>query len=61
MIEFVVGLVLGVWAAQQFPLPSVHIAIQNWWSAKNSEQQVDEVITEDNDSAPIFSGSMPSV
>lgn len=66
MLEFIVGWIIGVWAAQQLPLPSVQIAIKNWWNGITPELQeqppdASEITAEDHESAPIFTGNMPSV
>ena len=57
MLEFVFGALFGAWAAQQFPLPSVHETIRHWWSKPTS-------VTPDADSEqeeePTFTGEMPS-
>lgn len=63
MIEFLFGLILGVWMGQQLPLPSVHMYIQNWWNnpAINNTGQtnVDEEEKPVEDSVPVFTGEMP--
>lgn len=57
MLEFIVGAIIGIWAAQQFTLPSVQQAIHNWWS----KPEIIAPITEEEDSAETFSGPMPSI
>ena len=66
MIEFLVGLILGVWMGQQLPLPSVQMYIQNWWNnpAINNATQIDESDKSEEDksvevSVPVFTGEMP--
>lgn len=66
MLEFIVGWIIGVWAAQQLPLPSVQIAIKNWWNGTTPELEeqspdANEIAAEDHESTPIFTGNMPSV
>ena len=62
MIEFIFGMVIGVWAAQQLPLPSVQIAIKNWWNPPQEETvDTNEITEEDHESTPVFTGNMPSV
>ena len=68
MIEFLFGLILGVWMGQQLPLPSVQMYIQNWWNnpainnaAQNAGQtNVDEEEKPVEVSVPVFTGEMPS-
>lgn len=68
MLELLFGLIFGIWAGQQLPLPSVQIAIQNWWNsnatvAQETETETDtsEVTDEDHESTPIFTGNMPQL
>ena len=61
MIEFLCGLIIGVWMGQQLPLPSVQQAIQTWWNNNQqiaSEANTDEVNEEDE--APLFTGEIPT-
>lgn len=39
MFEFIFGGIIGIWAAQQFNLPSVQKAIINWWSPSPTTKQ----------------------
>ena len=66
MIEFLVGLILGVWMGQQLPLPSVQMYIQNWWNnpAINNATRMAESDESEEDksvevSVPVFTGEMP--
>jgi hypothetical protein len=66
MLELLFGLFFGIWAGQQLPLPSVQIAIQNWWNSSGvapteTETKTDtsEVTEEDHENTPIFTGDMP--
>jgi hypothetical protein len=63
MLEFIFGWLLGVWAAQQLPLPSIQIALQNWWTPPTVEQVSPEdpgdITEEDHENTPIFTGNMP--
>lgn len=52
MIEFIFGVLFGVWIAQQFPLPSVQKYIQQWWQPVITEEEEEETI-------PIFTGDIP--
>ena len=52
MIEFIFGVLFGVWIAQQFPLPSVQKYIQQWWQPVIAEEEEEETI-------PIFTGNIP--
>jgi hypothetical protein len=56
MIEFIFGVLFGVWTAQQFPLPSVQKYIQQWWQPSITEEE-----NSDNDETiPIFTGEIPT-
>jgi len=71
MLELLFGLFFGIWAGQQLPLPSVQIAIHNWWNSSaataatvaetETEGLTSEVTDEDHESTPIFTGNMPTV
>tara|TARA_B110001450_G_scaffold210278_1_gene201447 strand:+ start:1359 stop:1595 length:237 start_codon:yes stop_codon:yes gene_type:complete len=73
MLELLFGLFFGIWAGQQLPLPSVQIAIHNWWNSRSAtaptatatatetETDTSEVTDEDHDSTPIFTGNMPQL
>ena len=58
MLEFLIGALIGVWAAQQFTLPSVQQSIQNWW---NKPAVVATVEQETPPDEPPFSGPMPEI
>jgi hypothetical protein len=55
MIEFIFGFLFGVWAAQQFPLPSVQQYIKQWWQPQIPPDETDE-----GETIPIFTGEIPS-
>jgi len=65
MLELIFGWIIGVWMAQQFALPSVQTAVRNWWTplptTPENEEVVAQVVAQDSDSSPIFTGEMPSV
>jgi|TARA_B110000858_G_C17792707_1_gene470774 hypothetical protein len=56
MLEFLFGAVIGVWAAQQFTLPSVQQVVRNWWSKPAVPEE-----TETETEAETFSGPMPEL
>lgn len=57
MIEFIFGFLFGAWAAQQFPLPSVHNYIQQIWQPRVEPQ---EESSDNEETIPIFTGEIPS-
>jgi hypothetical protein len=57
MFEFIFGGIIGIWAAQQFNLPSVQKAIINWWSPSPTTQQNLEENKEDDNVVP-FTGEI---
>lgn len=63
MLEFLFGMVMGVWMGQQFPLPNVQTQIHNWWFRKPPVPTVadDDKDTKEEETAPLFTGEMPSV
>lgn len=63
MLEFLFGWIIGIWAAQQFTLPSVQDAVIRWWNAPPSQvsNNPPEPTEEDHESTPIFTGDMPSL
>lgn len=58
MLEFIFGWIVGVWMGQQLPLPSVQTMIHNW---RGTVVETVEEETVEEETTPIFSGSMPSV
>lgn len=53
MLEFLFGFILGVWAGQSVPLPSVGNYVDTFWTKKP------EVIeTADAETGPLFTGEM---
>ena len=58
MLEFLIGALIGVWAAQQFTLPSVQQSIHTWW---NKPAVVATVEEEAPPQEPPFSGPMPEI
>jgi len=57
MFEFIFGFILGIWAGQALPLPSVGTYVESFWTPKTlpeKELQVDE------ESAPMFTGAIPT-
>ena len=55
MFEFLFGFILGVWAGQALPLPSVGTYVQSYFVPKAETQQ--EV--KDEEEQPLFTGEMP--
>jgi hypothetical protein len=54
MLEFIFGFLIGVWAGQSIPLPSVANYIETFWAQKT--QQVIEKA--DEETGPVFTGKM---
>ena len=64
MLEFLFGLITGVWMGQQLPLPSVQEYVKRFWDAKTSTAiaaQDESKTEEQEDTVPLFSGQMPAV
>lgn len=57
MFEFLVGFVLGVWAGQALPLPSVGDYVRSYWVPR----QVPAVTAaqKEEEEQPLFTGTMP--
>lgn len=60
MLEFLIGALIGVWAAQQFTLPSVQQSIHNWWNKPKPVLTAEEE-EEAPPQEPPFSGPMPEI
>lgn len=58
MFEFLFGFILGVWAGQALPLPSVGVYVQSYFvhtpPAAPSKEEV-----KDEEQQPLFTGEMP--
>ncbi len=54
MLEFLFGFIIGVWAGQSVPLPSVGNYFETFWAQK--PQQVAAKV--DEETGPIFTGEM---
>lgn len=54
MLEFLFGFIIGVWAGQSVPLPSVGNYVETFWAQKT--QQVIEKVDEEN--GPVFTGDI---
>lgn len=55
MLEFLFGVIIGVWMGQSVSsLPSVNDQVQKWWSGTPITEP--SIITEEN--VPIFTGNM---
>ena len=57
MLEFIFGALIGVWAAQQFSLPSVQSSIKHWWFKQSTPPPPNPEIVKEE--VPIFTGDMP--
>lgn len=58
MLEFLFGGIIGIWAAQQFNLPSVQRAIINWWSPPPTIPQNLEESEKEQTDVPVFTGEI---
>lgn len=56
MLEFLFGFLLGVWAGQSVPLPSVGNYIENFW-VRQPSQVIDKM---DEETGPLFTGTIPT-
>tara|TARA_B110001452_G_scaffold266453_1_gene273363 strand:+ start:2893 stop:3075 length:183 start_codon:yes stop_codon:yes gene_type:complete len=54
MLEFLFGFILGVWAGQSVPLPSVGNYIEHFW-VKKDPQVIEK---QDEETGPAFTGEM---
>ena len=55
MLEFLFGWLVGVWMAQQLPLPKVQQMLDQW-----RNPQIETVPTEQlEEDTPLFTGDMP--
>ena len=58
MFEFLFGFVLGVWAGQSMPLPSVGQYVQGYFTPKVEQSVVEN---KEEEEKPLFTGKMPTV
>ena len=58
MFEFLVGFILGVWAGQSLPLPSVGDYVRSYWVVRQQQPAVTEAQKEEEEE-PLFTGEMP--
>ena len=58
MFEFLFGFLLGVWAGQSMPLPSVSQYVQGYFVPKVEQKNVE---TKPEEEKPLFSGDMPKI
>lgn len=56
MFEFLFGFLLGVWAGQSVPLPSVAIYVQSYFVPKVEPPKQTQVEEEE----PLFTGQIPT-
>ena len=56
MLEFLFGWLVGVWMAQQLPLPMVQKMLDNW---RNPPVENAETVENIEEEQPIFTGEMP--
>ena len=56
MLEFLFGFLLGVWAGQSVPLPSVGNYIETFW-VRQPSQVIDKM---DEETGPLFTGTIPT-
>jgi hypothetical protein len=66
MLEFIFGMITGVWMGQQFPLPSVQEYVRRFLASKTApaivaSETVEETKEENEESVPLFTGQMPAV
>jgi len=66
MLEFIFGILTGIWMGQQFPLPSVQEYVRRVFASKTTSavtaSENTEVSNEEiEESVPLFSGQMPAV
>lgn len=58
MFEFLVGMILGVWAGQALPLPSVGNYVRSYWVLP-AETQAPVEEAQKEEEQPFFTGDMP--
>ena len=58
MFEFLFGFILGVWAGQALPVPSVGIYVQSYFVPKVETAPPKEEV-KDEEQQPLFTGEMP--
>ncbi len=58
MFEFLFGFILGVWAGQALPLPSVGVYVQSYFVPKVEVAPATEEVN-DEEQQPLFTGEMP--
>jgi len=58
MFEFIFGFILGIWAGQALPLPSVGTYVESFWTPKTLPEK--EITQVDEESAPMFTGAIPT-
>jgi hypothetical protein len=58
MFEFLFGFVLGVWAGQSMPLPSMGQYVQGYFTPKVEQTVVEN---KEEEEKPLFTGKMPTV
>ena len=69
MLEFIFGMITGVWMGQQFPLPSVQEYVRRFLASKTAPaivasetvEETKEENEENEESVPLFTGQMPAV
>lgn len=57
MFEFLVGFVLGVWAGQALPLPSVGDYVRSYWVPRQAPAVT--AAQKEEEEEPLFTGEMP--
>lgn len=53
MLEFLFGFVIGVWAGQSVPLPSVGNYVETFWA-----QKPQLTVKPDEETGPVFTGEI---
>lgn len=56
MLEFLFGWLVGVWMAQQLPLPKVQKMLDNW---RNPPEETANTVESVEEELPLFTGEMP--
>ena len=59
MFEFLFGFILGVWAGQALPLPSVGIYVQSYFVPKVENKNPEATVEDEEEEIPLFTGTMP--